>query len=110
MRMNPDSSELFGRSSLINLSVEIVGHRFVVKLHGHWRALWANKPYLFDEQQVVRAADAEPADFGWAQVAETKELGPGIRRQPQGRTTGVLPRSRSPATVPELRSSGHQVG
>ncbi len=69
MRMDPDSGELFRATSGIDLNVEEIGDRFVVKRHVRPSADLLDQRDVFDEQQIVGRRDAETADFRLALIS-----------------------------------------
>ena len=89
MRVNPDASELLGRPPLIDLLVEEIGYGGIVKANRHRRALLLDELYVGDEQQVAGRRHAEPADFGFPEVAQEQQLGHRRRSQPQRRQAGL---------------------
>ena len=81
----PDPPALFGGASEIDLLLEVLSHRDVVERDECLGAALADELDLADQQQVIRAGDAERADFGRADVTQEQQLGPGCRREPQAR-------------------------
>ena len=79
MRVNPDATKLFWLSTLIDLRIEEVSDGFIVEFDMRPRAVLADELNIVDEQQVVRAGDAEAADFGFAQVTQEQQLRPRCR-------------------------------
>ena len=89
--VNPDPATLFRATTEVDLLLKVLSHRDVIERDKCLGATLADKLDLLDQQQVIRASDAERADFGRADVTQEQQLGPGCRREPQAR---VRPRSR----------------
>jgi hypothetical protein len=70
--MNPDAAELFGAPTGVDLCVEELGHRQVIKGDRNDGASLTHELYVFDVEQVVGRSDAESADFGSAAISEVK--------------------------------------
>ncbi len=67
MRMGPDPAHLAGLEPGIDLPVEEVGHRLVVKGHGALAARLADELDVLDVEQVVGRGDGKTAHLGVAQ-------------------------------------------
>ena len=84
MGMGPNPAYLIGLKPGIDLPVEEVGHRLVVKSDGGHVARLADKLDVLDVEQVVDCGDAKAADLGIAQVAQKSSLAQAVglsRRQ-----------------------------
>ena len=87
MRVDPDSGELLGPATRIDLVIEIVRHGLVVELHMDPAASLADEPHVLDEQQVVARRNPESTDLRLTQVTQVQELGPGGGAESQYRRT-----------------------
>jgi hypothetical protein len=81
-----------GRKSSINLAIDMIRHRFVVKGHGDHSASLANQLHVGYAQKIRTSGDAESAHFGIAVVTQKDQLGPGRGREGQAWATVMPPR------------------
>jgi hypothetical protein len=70
MRVNPDPRKLLGCPALIDLFLEEIGDRQIVKADRHGRALLANQPNLFHIKQIIRRSQPEGSNFGRLSVTQ----------------------------------------
>jgi hypothetical protein len=68
--MNPDPRKLLGYPATIDLFLEEIGDRQIVKADRDGRALLANQPNLFYVKQVVRRSQSEDSHFGRPSVTQ----------------------------------------
>ena len=63
MTMQPNSCKLFRLSAEVNLSVEKVRYRLIVKLDADTGYFLLDRNEVPDKEQVIRISDGETADF-----------------------------------------------
>ena len=90
--------EFFDEYHVVDLLIEVIGDRLVVELNGHRSAGLPDQPNIVDQQQILGRRDPKTSHLGRSQVTQVQQLGPGIRRQPQGRR-GFLVRHRFPPRI-----------
>lgn len=85
MRVNPDTEELLRGESVVDLSIEVIGDGFVIKLNGNDRRSLADQPHVAQQQQVVHRTDSKTTHFGVSGVTQKQEFGPRVGSEPQHR-------------------------
>ena len=96
--VDPDPTELFRLSALVDLVVEELGDGGVIEGNVHLVAALRHEGNVTDVEQIARVGDAESADFGRAEITQTEQLGPRGRAEPQlrsGRREAATRSSRS---------------
>ena len=84
--MNPNAAELLRLATGIDLSIEEVGNRFVVKGHVRPGTDLPDKLDVLDEQQVVACRDAESADFRVTIITQIQQPRPCERAEAERRS------------------------
>ncbi len=90
MRMDPDPSKLGRPAAGIDLGVEELGHRLVVKRHRDWGAFLPDQHKIFQVEQILGVRDGETADFRRSEITQKQQFGPRQRTEPQCRAQ-ILP-------------------
>lgn len=87
--MQPNSCELLRLSAEVNLGVEKVCHRLIVKLDADTGYFLLDRNELSDKEQVIRISDCETADFIVRLVPEMQQLCPCGGTESQGNVASL---------------------
>lgn len=82
MGVDPDPSELLRSPSRVDLGIEELRDRAVFERHSDHRTVLPDEDHILDQQQVVRRADPEAADFRRPGITQEQQLGPGGGTKP----------------------------
>jgi hypothetical protein len=74
--MQPNSCKLFRLSAEVNLGVEKVRYRLIVKLDADTGYFLLDRDEVPDKEQVIRISDGETADFIVGLISEIHQFRP----------------------------------
>ena len=83
MGVDPDASNLLWLPASINLRFKELSHGNIIERYERLGALLLYEPDVPHTQQIIGLRDAEPTDFGGAEVTQVEQLGPRRWAEPQ---------------------------